>query len=268
MVAEPYGRRRMQGPVIDVLRIELQQSLELLDRFGVLVAVEEHAGVVAAQFDVIRRHFERRRQQDLGVVEHLARDADAREQTHGLDVIAMAQQERANLLFRGAELAIAEERRRRNDFRRCRLQLLDVCGGPLALLLVTDHLVESLEQAPGGGQRRVDLHCALVGFDRARRILEHDVAVTALLVEKARARVMALQLLQGSERVRGPMRVPQPERQQVQDIPVLGIRPAQGRSGVHRLGEVPLLEQSANPMDLGLDSTGRQRRRRHTHGGT
>ena len=108
MVAEPYSRRRAQGPVIDVLRIELQQSVELLDGFGVLVAVEEHAGVVAAQFYVIRRHFERRRQQNLGVVEHFARDADAREQPHGLDVIAVAQQERANLLFRGGELAIAE----------------------------------------------------------------------------------------------------------------------------------------------------------------
>src|SRR2546430_10912847 len=37
--------------------------------------------------------------------------------------------------------------------------------------------------------RRVDLHCALVGFDRARRILEHDVAVAALLVQEAPARV-------------------------------------------------------------------------------
>ena len=127
-------------------------------------------------------------------------------------------------------------------------------------MFVAGHLVESLEQAPGGGQRRVDLHCALVGFDRARRILEHDVAVAALLVQEAPARVMALQLLQGSERIRGPMRVPQPERQQVQDIPVLRIRPAQGRGGLHRLGEVPLLEQSTNPLDLGLDSTGRQRR--------
>ena len=71
---------------------------------------------------------------------------------------------------------------------------------------------------------------------------------------------MALQLLQGSERIGGPMRVPQSERQQVQDIPVLRIRPAQGRSGLHRLGEVPLLEQNTNPLDLGLDSTGRQRR--------
>src|SRR5205807_9959304 len=46
MVAEPYGRRRTQDPIIDVLRIELQQPVELLDGFGVLVAVEEHAGVV------------------------------------------------------------------------------------------------------------------------------------------------------------------------------------------------------------------------------
>ena len=84
--------------------------------------------------------------------------------------------------------------------------------------------------------------------------------MAALLVQEAPARVMALQLLQGSERIRGPMRVPQSERQQVQDIPVLRIRPAQGRGGLHRLGEVPLLEQSTNPLDLGLDSTGRQRR--------
>src|SRR5207248_8975891 len=97
--------------------------------------------------------------------------------------------------------------------------------GQLALLLVTDHLVESLEQAPGGGQRRVDLHCALVRFDRARRILEHDVAVATLLVEQARARVMALELFEGSERLRGPARVPQSERQEIKDIPVLGICP-------------------------------------------
>ena len=92
--------------------------------------------------------------------------------------------------------------------------------------------------------------------------------MAALLIQEAPARVMALELLERGERIGGPMRVPQSERQQVQDIPVLGIRPAQGRGGVHRLSEVPLLEQSTNPLDLGLDSTGRQRRRRHTHGRT
>jgi len=73
------------------------------------VAVEQDAGVVAPQFDVIRGHGECRGQQHLGIVEYVARHAEAGEQAHRLDMIAVAQQERADELFRSRQLAFAEE---------------------------------------------------------------------------------------------------------------------------------------------------------------
>ena len=150
MIAEPDGRRGVQGAVVDVLRVEFQQPIELGDGLGVLVAVQQHAGVVAPQFDVVRGHLQGRGQQDLGIIEHLARDADAGQQPHRLDMIAVAQQERANELFGGREVAFAEQTGRGDDLWRKRFQLVRVRGGHLALRFVTDHLVEPLEHAPGG----------------------------------------------------------------------------------------------------------------------
>ena len=108
MVAKTDGRRRMERAVVDVLRVEFQETVELGQGLCVLVAVEQHAGIVASQFDVVRGHLKRRGQQDLGVIEYLARDANAGQEAHRLDLVAMAQQERADQVFCRRQVAFAE----------------------------------------------------------------------------------------------------------------------------------------------------------------
>jgi len=141
-------------------------------------------------------------------------------------VIAVAQQERADEPFGGRQLAFAEQTRRGDDLWRHRFQLVRVRGGHPAVFLVTDHLVEPLEHAPGGGQSGVDLNRALVGLNRALRVPDRDVAVTALLIELARTRVMALHVGERVEGILDLTRLPLSEGEQVEDVPVLGIRRA------------------------------------------
>ncbi len=231
------------------------------------VTVQEDAGVVAPQFDVVGSHLERRRQQHLGIIEHFARDADAGEQPHRLDVIAMAQQKCADEFFGGRELAFTEETGRSDDIRRNRFQLPHVRGGDLSLPVVADHLVETFEHAPGGRQCWIDLYRALVGLDRARRILECDVTVAALLVETARPRVMALHVGERVEGVRDPSAVSLCQGEQVQHVAVFRVQRAQRYGGSDRLREAVHLDQAADPLHLELHAGGRRRRlRSHSHG--
>ena len=60
------------------------------------MALDEDLGVVEAGRVVVRRQIEHRLEQQLRIVENVALDANAREQTHGLDVMAVLQQEGAN----------------------------------------------------------------------------------------------------------------------------------------------------------------------------
>ena len=129
VIAQSHGRRGMQHPVVAILRIQRQQLFQLDDGIGVLVSIQHDAGVVAAQFDVIRGHLQRRGQQYLGIIQYVARDADACQQPHGLHMITLAHQKVANQLLSGVEFALAEQAGRRDDLRRHRLELGHVPAG-------------------------------------------------------------------------------------------------------------------------------------------
>ena len=96
--------------------------------------------------------------------------------------------------------------------------------GELSLPVVADHLIETFEHAPGGRQSGIDPNRVLVRLDRARRILECDVTVAALLVETARPRVMALHVGERVEGVRDLSAVPLCEGEQVQHVAVFRVQ--------------------------------------------
>ena len=100
------GIQRLQHPVLGVLAEEL---LELAARFAVLVFLDKHGGVFLAGNTVIGRQFEHGREQQFRIVEHLARDADAGEQAHGFDLIAMLQQIGAYQRLGCVQIAILEQ---------------------------------------------------------------------------------------------------------------------------------------------------------------
>jgi hypothetical protein len=64
----------------------------------------------------------------------------------------------------------------------------------------------------------------------------------------------SFELLQRPQRIRNPSQVALTDRQQVQNIPVLGDLAEQGERGSFALGELPLLDQPPQTGDLLLDS--------------
>ena len=92
VLTEPDAGGRVGRPVAAVVRIGLQERLELLKGAHVLVALQERPDEVEARRVVLRRELEHGVEQELGVVEHLELDADAGEQPHRLDVVAVLEE--------------------------------------------------------------------------------------------------------------------------------------------------------------------------------
>ena len=78
-----------------------------------------------------------------------------------------------------------------------------VAGGHGALLRIPGHAVQALEHAPARGQRMVEVHRGQKGLDGRRRLPHDDVAMAALLVQAAEARIAAARAPPGR---RGPRR--------------------------------------------------------------
>ena len=183
-------------------------------------------------------------------------------------MIAVAQQKRADEFFGGRELAFAEKTGRRDDIGRNRFQFLRVRGGELSLCIVADQLIETLEHAPGGRQSGIDLNRVLVRLDCARRILECDVTVAALLIETARPSGGGAPCRASVSRASAicpPCRCA--SGKQVQHVAVLRVQRAQRCGGGDRLTEAARLDQAADPLHLEFHAGGRRYRLRgHGHG--
>ena len=89
MFAQADAGGRVERAILLILRLELQQLLDLLAGPQVFVPLDQHQGIVVAGGAIVRRQLEHRLEQQLRVVEHVARDADPGEQAHGLDVVAV-----------------------------------------------------------------------------------------------------------------------------------------------------------------------------------
>jgi len=82
------------------------------------MALEKDLRIVESRCQVIRCQIEHRLEQQLSIVEYVPLDADAREQTHGFDVVAVLDQESADERLGRRQIAVREKRRRRHDLGR------------------------------------------------------------------------------------------------------------------------------------------------------
>ena len=145
---------------------------------------DERFGVLGARQAVVRGEFQHRGQQQLGIIEYLAGDADARQQAHRLDVVAVLQQECPDRRLRAIQVSVHEQGRRGNHLARQAAQGRHVARGDARVRLVTGHAVQALEHAPAHGQRIVAVHGREEGLDRRLRLAHRDVALAAFLVER------------------------------------------------------------------------------------
>ena len=88
-----------------------------------------------------------------------------------------------------------------HHLRRQPLERGDVLRRRGGVLRIAGHAIQPLEHAPARGQRRIDVHAAQERVDRPRRIAQGDIAMAALLVQAAEARVQLLETLQRRERL-------------------------------------------------------------------
>src|SRR5216683_2863262 len=83
-------------------------------------------------------------------------------------------------------------------------------------------LAQGGEGLPTRRQRRVAVHCPLVGGDRCRHVAEGPVAMAALLKKTAIVRVQILESLERRQRVGNSSEVALTDGDQVKDVAVLG----------------------------------------------
>src|SRR5215467_6300060 len=115
----------------------------------------------------------------------------------------------------------------RTDSRRARLRVWqaiqagEALGCRRGISCVPSHPKETFEHAPTLRQRRVDVHTAEKGLDRAWRIPQRRIAIPALLVEKAEPRMQLLQAPQRVKRLVNAVQATLIDGDQVQKVAVL-----------------------------------------------
>ena len=100
-------------------------------------------------------------------------------------------------------------------------RMRELLGGHRRTLLVPRHAIQAFEHGPTGHQRRVEVHGSRESIDRARRIPQGHVAITALLVEETEPRMLLLESLQGFQRLGYAVQASLVGGDQVKDVAVL-----------------------------------------------
>ena len=135
-----------------------------------------------------------RRQQNLGIVIHLAPNADSREQPLRLNVIPLRLEEMPYPGFGGVQVTIHEQTSREHDFGGQLTQCRDVAFSEVGIGRVTGHAEQSRQRAPTAGERMVAMHGLQECLGGLRGVALDHVAVAAFLVEPAEGRMMLLEL--------------------------------------------------------------------------
>src|SRR5579872_3642931 len=164
--AQPYLSEGVEREIVSVGPIGGEQFLYLLLGLEVQLALREHLGVLESGSVVVWREIEEPFEQQLSINVTVALHRDTREQTHGLDVMAVPEQEGANEFLGPGKLTVREQGGRCHDLwgqfaqpGSLRSSLRGICSLP-------GDPVQALQHAPAGRQRRADVHSALEGLDR------------------------------------------------------------------------------------------------------
>jgi len=172
------------------------------------VQLDEHTDVILAREPIVGGLREHRGEQQLGVVVYLVSDADAREQAHRLDVIAVLQQVGADQRLGRLQITVREQPGRGNDVARQLAQCRHVTARHGGVLRLPDHAVQPLEHRPAARERMVDVDRKQECFDGARCIAQLDEAAPTLFMEPAEARVVKRELGERPLRLGDAMQVP------------------------------------------------------------
>lgn len=200
---------------------------------GELVTLDQALRIIAACGDVIGHEIEHAGEQQLGIVEHLARHRDLCQQAHRLDLVAMFDEIGADHLLGGFEFAIVEQRGGGNHRGRQGGERRDMRGGERGIRRVAAKAIHPLEHPPAHRQGRVERDRAQQRGDRRPGVFARDVAQAAFLQHLAVSRVQQREAIERDERLGDTPRHPQADRLDQQQVAIFGIareqlrRPAQ-----------------------------------------
>ena len=184
---------------------------------------------------------------------------DSGQQPQRLDIVAGLEQICPEDVLRRRQLAVREQAPGLHDLGRQVFQGGDALGCDRCISFVPRQAIQAFEHAPARRQRRVDVHGSQKGIDRARRIPQGHVAITALLVEEAEPRMLLLQALQGCQRLVYPVQASLVGGDQVQDVAVLGRCSRQHFGRGERFAVPPALAELTDAAHLEFDRRGRGR---------
>jgi len=106
LLTETDERHRLEHAVTALGRILGEQPIGLFLRLPVQVAVDQKLRIIEARRPIVGSKLEDGLEQQLRIIERLARDCDAREQAHRLDIMTMLEQERADDPLGGRQIAV------------------------------------------------------------------------------------------------------------------------------------------------------------------
>ena len=193
VLTKAYARRRVQGLKRAVVGFRLHELLKLAAALLITVQLDEHEGVLLARGTIVGCALEYRGEQHLRIEVDPVRDADAGQQAHSLDVIAVLEEIRAHQRLGRFQLAICKQPGRNDDllWQGAQRRHLAGCGGSVVRLAL--HAVQALEHPPRPRERMIEVHGLEERFDRWRRLPQRDVTAAALLVQTTEARMMLLE---------------------------------------------------------------------------
>ena len=109
MFAQSNLSQGVEREICAVGRLGLEQLFDLLLGLEVQLALLEHLRIIEPSGVVVGRELEDCFEQHLSVAQSLALHCDLREQAHGLDVMAVREQECANDLLGPNPLTVGEQ---------------------------------------------------------------------------------------------------------------------------------------------------------------
>ena len=246
MFAEPDQAGGIQHVEGAVPRIILEKQVEFTTRGHVLMELDEHSRILEARGPVRGCHLQHRRQQQLSVIEHLAGDADARQQPHRLHMIAVLQEKGADHGLRHIQVPVREQTRGGHHPGWQTAQRRHVIRRHGGLVTMLPHPIQAFEHAPTGRQRVIQAHRGLECIDRRGRTLQEHEAMSTFFVQTTEAGIQALEM---RERIQGFGDAAQPTlcncRAQ-ETIPMIREPGEQRLGGGQRLGKPLLPEECAN----------------------
>ena len=161
-------------------------------------------------------------EQQFRIVVHLELHADLCQQPHTLDVVAVSQQEPADELFGGNDVAVGKQARGGRHLRGQAFQLGDVLGGEFGVAGAPGHVEQDLQGVPACRERRVDVHRLQERLDGGLGILPRDEAVAALLEQPAIPGCNCSRRASVDRASGMRLQIPLADGDDVQDVAILG----------------------------------------------